>query len=105
MVELVDSVDLGSTAKSVQVRVLLPAPNKVDSFDTKVFETINLFLFAKMLAAQGFLVLWFYGIVSLCCRQHDFYRCRRGNFDPCSTHDETIPREKFHCGGNSIIVS
>lgn len=26
MVELVDSVDLGSTAKSVQVRVLLPAP-------------------------------------------------------------------------------
>ena len=28
MVELVDSVDLGSTAKSVQVRVLLPAPNK-----------------------------------------------------------------------------
>ncbi len=28
MVELVDSVDLGSTAKSVQVRVLLPAPCK-----------------------------------------------------------------------------
>ena len=28
MVELVDSVDLGSTAKSVQVRVLLPAPIK-----------------------------------------------------------------------------
>ena len=27
MVELVDSVDLGSTAKSVQVRVLLPAPS------------------------------------------------------------------------------
>ena len=29
MVELVDSVDLGSTAKSVQVRVLLPAPWRV----------------------------------------------------------------------------
>ena len=29
MVELVDSVDLGSTAKSVQVRVLLPAPYRV----------------------------------------------------------------------------
>ena len=28
MVELVDSVDLGSTAKSVQVRVLLPAPRR-----------------------------------------------------------------------------
>lgn len=54
MVELVDSVDLGSTAKSVQVRVLLPAPNKVDSFDTKVFETINLFLFAKILADKAF---------------------------------------------------
>ena len=87
------------------VRIPPAPPNKVDSFDTRVSETINLFLFAKMLAAQGFLVLWFYGIVSLCCRQHDFYRCRRGNFDPCSTHDETIPREKFHCGGNSIIVS
>ena len=28
MVELVDSVDLGSTAKRVQVRVLLPAPKE-----------------------------------------------------------------------------
>ena len=43
----------------------VPFTNKVDSFDTRVSETINLFLFAKMLAAQGFLVLWFYGIVSL----------------------------------------
>lgn len=33
MVELVDSVDLGSTAKSVQVRVLLPAPVKSADFD------------------------------------------------------------------------
>ena len=28
MVELVDSVDLGSSVLDVQVRVLLPAPNK-----------------------------------------------------------------------------
>ena len=28
MVELVDSVDLGSTANGVQVRVLLPAPRR-----------------------------------------------------------------------------
>ena len=35
MVELVDSVDLGSTAKSVQVRVLLPAP-KNDKFQQKL---------------------------------------------------------------------
>ena len=34
MVELVDSVDLGSTAKSVQVRVLLPAPEKNGNRDT-----------------------------------------------------------------------
>ena len=33
MVELVDSVDLGSTAKSVQVRVLLPAPRSHPNFD------------------------------------------------------------------------
>ena len=54
MVELVDSVDLGSTAKSVQVRVLLPAPNKHDSFDTNVSETIVLFLFAEAPVTQGF---------------------------------------------------
>lgn len=42
------------------------APNKVDSFDTKVFETINLFLFAKILAAQGFSAKRHFGIVSLC---------------------------------------
>ena len=34
MVELVDSVDLGSTAKSVQVRVLLPAPSPFVIIDT-----------------------------------------------------------------------
>ena len=34
MVELVDSVDLGSTAKSVQVRVLLPAPSPFAVIDT-----------------------------------------------------------------------
>ena len=40
--------------------------NKVESFDTKVFETINLFLFAKILAAQGFSAKRHFGIVSLC---------------------------------------
>ena len=42
-----------------------PAKNKVDSFDTRVSETINLFLFAKMLAAQGFSAKRHFGIVSL----------------------------------------
>ena len=36
VVELVDSVDLGSTAKSVQVRVLLPAPSPYAIIDTMV---------------------------------------------------------------------
>lgn len=40
--------------------------NKVDSFDTEVFETINLFLFAKILAAQGFSAKRHFEIVSLC---------------------------------------
>ena len=65
MVELVDSVDLVSTAKSVQVRVLLPAPNPHDSFDTKVSETIVLFLSAKAPVAQGFSAQLPFGLVSL----------------------------------------
>ena len=36
MVELVDSVDLGSTGIAVQVRVLLPAPSPFAIIDTMV---------------------------------------------------------------------
>lgn len=54
--------------KRFRTGVRLPSapPNKVDSFDTEVFETINLFLFAKILAAQGFSAKRHLGIVSLC---------------------------------------
>ena len=45
MVELVDSVDLGSTAKSVQVRVLLPAPMQGGDFRKKVAALHYFFLF------------------------------------------------------------
>ena len=48
VMELVDMRDLGSRAFSVWVRVPSGAPNKVDSFDTSVSETIDLFLFTKM---------------------------------------------------------
>ena len=48
------------------VQLPSPPPNKVDSFDTRVSETINLILFAKMLAAQGFSAKRHFGIVSLC---------------------------------------
>ena len=44
MVELVDSVDLGSTAKSVQVRVLLPAPKQNNPNLISVGEGFGLFL-------------------------------------------------------------
>ena len=43
MVELVDSVDLGSTAKSVQVRVLLPAPRQGGDFLAKIAACLVLF--------------------------------------------------------------
>ena len=45
MVELVDSVDLGSTAKSVQVRVLVPAPMQGGDFRKKVAALHYFFLF------------------------------------------------------------
>ena len=48
MVELVDSVDLGSTAKSVQVRVLLPAPNQYNPNQVfPVGDGFGLFVFFK----------------------------------------------------------
>ena len=53
------------------VRLPSPPPNKVDSFDTIGIETINLFLFAKMLVAQGFSAYHHFGIVSL----WDLCRC------------------------------
>ena len=43
MVELVDSVDLGSTAKSVQVRVLLPAPLRVFLYDLMFYGDTRFF--------------------------------------------------------------
>ena len=47
------------------VRLPSAPPNKVDNFDTIGIETINLFLFAKMLVAQGFSAYHHFGIVSL----------------------------------------
>ena len=38
----------------MQVQVLSPAPNKADSFDTRVSETVSLILLPKILAGQGF---------------------------------------------------
>ena len=65
VVELADSTDLGSVATSVRVRVPPPAPNKFDSFDTRVSETIELFLLPKILAGQGVFGFSILGLVSL----------------------------------------
>ena len=54
MVELVDSVDLGSTAKSVQVRVLLPAPEPDTRFDTMRIKAGVRLLFAEAPVCKGF---------------------------------------------------
>ena len=65
MAELADAQDLGSCAFGVQVQALLPAPNKHDSFDTRVSETIVLFLFAKAPVTQGFSAQLPFELVSL----------------------------------------
>ena len=49
MAELADALGSGpSECKFMWVRLPSSAPNKVDSFDARVSETINLFLFTKM---------------------------------------------------------
>ena len=59
------------------VRIPSLRPNKVDSFDTRVSETINLFLFAKMLVLQGFSRFLFFELVSLRMNKHLFSGCGR----------------------------
>ena len=54
MAELADALDLGSSVSDVQVQVLLPAPNKNESYDTIGIATFVLFLFIKTLVLQGF---------------------------------------------------
>ena len=51
--------------KRPQVRLLSLGPNKFDSFDTRVSETIELFLLPIILAGQGFSAFSILGLVSL----------------------------------------
>ena len=43
MVELADTLDLGSNGIAVQVQVLLPAPNKHGSYDAEIADATVLF--------------------------------------------------------------
>ena len=45
-------------SKRPRVRIPILRPYKVDSFDTRVSETINLILFVLILDLQGFSALW-----------------------------------------------
>ena len=63
MVDVTDSKSVGGD--TVWVRVPPPAPNKHDSFDTRVSETIVLFLFAKAPVTQGFSAQLPFELVSL----------------------------------------
>ena len=66
VLELVDEADSKSVASDgVWVRVPIPVPNKHDSFDTRVSETIVLFLFAKAPVTQGFSAQLPFELVSL----------------------------------------
>ena len=55
MAELADALDSGSSrSNSVEVQVLLPAPNKSDNFDTIGIETIRLIFLPKRLLFKAF---------------------------------------------------
>ena len=54
---------LGTARGPLWVQIPSSRPNKVDNFDTTGIETINLFLFAKMLVAQGFSAHRYVGIL------------------------------------------
>ena len=94
MVELVDSVDLGSSVFDVQVRVLSSAPNKFDSFDTRVSETIELFLLPKILGVQGFSAFPILGLVSLWAVGAEINTAKQVLLRHKTNHAETLPARK-----------
>ena len=72
----------------------LGAPNKFDSFDTRVSETIELFLLPKILAGQGFSAFSFLVLVSLWSVNKGFHSCKRLFWEHISNHAETHPPRK-----------
>lgn len=80
--------------QSVGVQVPMPAPNKVDSFDTIVSETIDLFLLPKILAGQGLSAFTILGLVSLWSVVTEINIAKQVLLRHKTNHTETLPRRK-----------
>ena len=78
----------------VGVQVSSLAPNKFDSFDTRVSETIELFLLPKILAGQGFSAFSILGLVSLWVCGKVFLSLFAPVTCQNSNHAETLPLGK-----------
>lgn len=79
MVELVDSVDLGSTAKSVQVRVLLPAPKKNNPNLISVGGWVRIICFLRYENHQNLCIQQGHGLrgAAVSGRQQELHRLNR----------------------------
>ena len=93
--ELADVTDSKSVdGDIVWVRVPPPAPNKFDSFDTRVSETIELFLLPKILAGQGFSAFSILGLVSLWSVGAEINTAKQVLLRHKTNHAETLPPRK-----------
>ena len=79
--------------RGVQVRPLLPAPNKNESYDTIGIATFVLFFLSKLPVTQGFGAMWQKRIVSLSYPPALISMLFRGVLTPCS--DAEIHNETF----------
>ena len=77
-----------------QVRILSGIPKKFDSFDTRVSETIELFLLPKILAEQGGSDFSILGLVSLWVCVEVFMPVFALVFCQNSNHAKTLPPRK-----------
>ena len=94
-----------------RIRVSPLGPNKFDSFDTRVSETIELFLLPKILAGQGFSAFSILGLVSLWSVGTELNTAKQVLLRHKTNHAETLPTRKvsawlskFHCAEKSFSV-
>ena len=80
--------------KTPGVRISPLGPNKFDSFDTRVSETIELFLLPKILAGQGFSAFSVLGLVSLWSVGTEINTTMQVLLRHKTNHAETLPTRK-----------